>query len=95
MLFMVIERFAPGRQAEVYRLVRERGRLLPDGLVYVDSWITADFARCFQLMECAEVNLLQEWVAEWGDLIEFEIVAVSQSSATGAMMARLAETSSS
>ena len=92
MLFMVIERFKPGRQAEVYQAVRERGRTLPDGVTYVDSWITADFGRCFQLMECDDVTLLQEWVVGWGELVEFEIVPVSPSRATAAMMARLAET---
>jgi len=91
MLFMVIERFKPGRQAEIYRTVRERGRMLPEGLSYVDSWISADFARCFQLMECDDVTLLQEWIAGWGDAIEFEVVAVSSSRDTGAMMTRLAE----
>ncbi len=91
MLFMVIERFKPGRQEEVYRMVRERGRRFPEGLTYVDSWISADFARCFQLMECDDVTLLQEWIAGWGDLVEFEVVAVSPSRDTGAMMTRRAE----
>jgi hypothetical protein len=91
MLFMVVERFTPGRQAEIYRNVRERGRMLPEGLVYVDSWVSADFKTCFQLMECDDPVLFQEWVAPWGDLIDLEIVPVAPSKATSAMMARLAD----
>jgi hypothetical protein len=91
MLFMVVERFAPGRVAEVYRIVRERGRQLPDGLVYVDSWVAAGLDVCFQLMECHDPVLFQEWAARWGDLAEIEIVAVVPSKATATLMARLAE----
>jgi hypothetical protein len=77
MLFMVIERFRDA--AAVYRRFREKGRMLPDGLKYVDSWVEANFDRCFQLMECADEQLFQQWVASWHDLIDFEIVAVSRS----------------
>ena len=76
MLFMVIERFK-GRDAKaVYRRLRDRGRGVPDGLRHVDSWVDAGFARCFQLMDCDDARLLQQWVAFWGDLVEFEIVPV-------------------
>jgi hypothetical protein len=90
MLLMVVERFAPGRLAEVYRVVRERGRMLPDGLVYVDSWVSASLDVCFQLMACDDPVLLQEWTARWGGLAEIEIVPVVQSATTSALMARLA-----
>ena len=90
MLFMVVERFAPGRLAEVYRVVRERGRMLPDGLVYVDSWVAASLDVCFQLMECEDPILFQEWAARWGDLADIEIVPVVPSQVTSALMARLA-----
>ncbi len=90
MLFMVVERFAPGRQAEIYQTVRERGRMAPAGLVYVESWVSATFDVCFQLMECDDPALFQEWVVAWGDLVEIEIVPVTTSAATAAMMARLA-----
>jgi hypothetical protein len=76
MLFMVIERFRGGDAAPVYRRYRERGRMTPDGLKYVDSWVEADFGRCFQLMECEDPRLLQEWVAHWEDLVEFEVAPV-------------------
>ncbi|HWS86647.1 MAG TPA: DUF3303 family protein [Pyrinomonadaceae bacterium] len=77
MLFMVIERFG-GREraAEVYRRFRERGRMMPEGLRYVASWVEEDFGRCFQLMECEDPNLLREWAAHWQDLVEFEFVPV-------------------
>ena len=79
MLFMVIERFKRSEIKAIYRRVRDRGRVLPKGLTYVDSWIEAGFGRCFQLMECDDVTLLQQWVVELGDAIEFEIVPVAPS----------------
>jgi hypothetical protein len=79
MLFMVIERFREGNAAAVYRRFREQGRMMPEGLKYVDSWVTVSFDRCFQLMECSDVRMLQQWVAHWHDLVEFEIVPVTSS----------------
>jgi hypothetical protein len=77
MLFMVIERFGgPEGAAAVYRRLRERGRMAPEGLKYVGSWVEADFGRCFQLMECEDPRLLDEWAAHWQDLVEFEFVPV-------------------
>jgi hypothetical protein len=76
MLFMVIERFRDGDAAAVYRRFRERGRMAPEGLRYVDSWVEHGFERCFQLMECDDPHLLDEWTARWQDLVEFEIVPV-------------------
>jgi hypothetical protein len=81
MLFMVIERFKNRDPAPIYDRLREQGRTLPEGLRYVDSWVEANFDRCFQLMECADAVLLQGWVLEWRDLVEFEIVPVSPSRA--------------
>ena len=90
MLFMVIERFG-GREraAAVYRRFRERGRMTPEGLNYVGSWVEADFGRCFQLMECADPSLLREWAAHWQDLVEFEFVPVVTSEAAAESMAPL------
>lgn len=90
MLFMVVEHFAPGAAAEVYRIAREQGRMLPDGLIYIDSWVSAGLDTCFQLMECEDPVLLQEWVANWGELGHVEIVPVTHSHATSDLMARLA-----
>ena len=82
MLFMVVERFKDRDAVAVYRRVRERGRMLPEGLTYVDSWVEANFERCFQLMECDDARLFQQWVARWEGLIEFEIVPVVPSRET-------------
>lgn len=82
MLFMVIERFAPGTIPTIYRRLRDEGRSLPEGLIYIDSWIEANFERCFQLMECDDARLLQEWVLSWEGLIEGEIVPVVPSAQT-------------
>jgi hypothetical protein len=76
MFFMVIEKFRPGNAKAVYARVREGGRKLPEGLRYVDSWVEASLSRCFQLMECDDPRLFQEWVALWEDLVDFEIVPV-------------------
>jgi hypothetical protein len=77
---MVIERFRSREAAEaVYRRFGERGRMLPDGLRYVSSWVAADFDRCFQLMECDDPRLFEQWIVHWRDLVEFEIVPVASS----------------
>jgi hypothetical protein len=84
MLYMVIERFRGGDSAAVYRRFREKGRMLPDGLKYVDSWVEVAGDRCFQVMESDDVRLFEEWVARWDDLVEFEIVPVRTSEAAAA-----------
>jgi hypothetical protein len=81
-LFMVIERFRDRDPRPVYAHVREHGRGLPDGLRYVDSWIEADFSRCFQVMECDDASLLQQWALHWQGLVDFEIVPVVSSART-------------
>ena len=86
MLFMVIETFKDNDMLPVYRRVRERGRSLPEGLRYVDSWVEPGFRRCFQLMECDDARLLQEWVLHWRDFAEFEIVPVVPSKETRALV---------
>jgi hypothetical protein len=82
MQFMVIERFRKQDGKAVYGRLRERGRQIPDGLSFVSSWVSADMSRCFQLMEADDVTKFQRWVAEWSDLVEFEIVPVSASRET-------------
>ena len=77
MLFMVIERFRDEDAAvAVYRRFRERGRLMPEGLKYLGSWVEPDFQRCFQLTECEDPRLVEQWVEQWQDLVEFEVVPV-------------------
>jgi hypothetical protein len=85
-LFMVIERFRNQDAAAVYRRFSERGRLAPDGLAYVGSWVEASLDRCFQLMECDDAALLQQWVAQWSDLVSFEIVPVVPGRETAAAL---------
>ncbi len=81
MLFMVIERFKNRDPGPIYARLREQGRAMPDRLRYIDSWIEANFDRCFQLMECDDALPLQRWIMQWHDLMEFKIVPVSQSKA--------------
>jgi hypothetical protein len=86
MLFMVIERFRNQDARAVYGRFRERGRMAPDGVKVHGSWIEPNFDRCFQLMECDDVSLLQQWTLCWSDLAEFEIVPVSPSKDTAAVV---------
>jgi hypothetical protein len=84
MLFMVIEHFRPGRAPEVYRRFRDCGRMTPEGLRYVVSWVDLKYERCFQVMEAESEALFREWTVHWDDLIEFEIIAVQTSSEAAA-----------
>jgi hypothetical protein len=77
--YMVIETFRGGDPGPVYARFRERGRLAPEGLTYVGSWVTDDLTRCYQVMECEDRALLDAWIAAWSDLVEFEVIAVISS----------------
>ena len=76
MLYMVVEKFKNGNPVPVYRRFRERGRLAPDGLRYVASWVDEKLERCFQLMETDERGLLDQWIAAWSDITDFEVHSV-------------------
>ena len=77
MLFMVIEHFRDNDMVPVYQRLRQEGRSLPEGLEYVESWVEANFSRCFQLMRCDDLRLIQAWILEWrGSGVTFEIVPV-------------------
>ncbi|MEM7025143.1 MAG: DUF3303 family protein [Pseudomonadota bacterium] len=89
MLFMTIERFKDRDARAVYRHFREHGRMLPDGLTFVGSWVEANLDRCFQLMECDDVRLLQQWATHWHGLIEFEFVPVAEGKQTAATIEQL------
>lgn len=95
MLFMVVEHFAEGKASEIYCIARQEGRHLPEGLRYIDSWVSVSLDTCFQLMECDDLALMQEWVAQWEGYGRFEIVPVTTSKSTFALMERLAEGSRS
>jgi hypothetical protein len=88
MLFMVIERFRDNDMVPVYQRLRERGRSLPEGLEYVDSWVEANFDRCFQLMRCDDLRLFQQWALQWRDLgVALEIIPVVPSKETREVVA--------
>jgi len=88
MQFMVVERFRNQNAKAVYARFRQQGRMMPDGLTFLDSWVTADLDRCFQVMACDDVTLIQRWAAAWSDLVDFEILPVSKGSETGAALAQ-------
>ena len=88
MLFMVIERFADNDMVPVYQRLRDKGRAIPDGLEYVDSWVEPNFARCFQLMRCEDARLFQEWALRLRGLgVSLEIVPVVPSKETQGVVA--------
>ena len=84
---MVIEHFKAGAGVAVYRRFRDRGRMAPDGLEYVASWVEPDYSRCFQVMRTDERALLDAWMANWSDLIDFEVRSVLSSAEAAAAMA--------
>ncbi|MGI9287531.1 MAG: DUF3303 domain-containing protein [Pseudomonadales bacterium] len=74
--YMLIETFRPGRKAKVYERFASFGRMLPEGLDYIDSWLEKDGDRCFQLMETDDYSLIEYWIERWKDTTEFEIVEI-------------------
>lgn len=87
MLFMVIEEYRNGDPLPVYRRFREQGRLAPPGLAYVNSWVTPDLKRCYQVMECDDRALLDAWIGKWDDIVEFEVIPVVTSAEASARVA--------
>jgi len=87
MLYMIIERFK-GDAEPIYRRFRERGRLAPEGLRYVSSWVDRELTTCFQVMETDEPALLTEWMSQWRDLVDFEVVPVMTSAEAAEAVAR-------
>ncbi|MBP7865852.1 MAG: DUF3303 family protein [Acidobacteria bacterium] len=79
MLYMIVEHFRNGDPLPVYRRFRERGRLAPVGLTYVSSWVDLELKRCYQVMETGDRGLLDAWMANWLDLVEFEVIPVMTS----------------
>lgn len=76
MLFLIVEHFRDGNPRPVYERFATHGRLAPTGLTYVASWVTTDLAHCYQIMECDDATLLEQWMEHWRDLVDFEVVPV-------------------
>jgi Protein of unknown function (DUF3303) len=94
MLFMIIERFKDNDMVPIYKRIQDKGRMFPEGLNYIDSWVEPNFSRCFQLMECDNLQLLQEWILKWrGSGTTFEIVPVVSSKETQEVIAPLLDRS--
>ena len=87
MLFMVVETYRDGDPKPVYRCFKEKGRMAPPGARYLSSWVTTDFERCFQVMDCDDRSLLDEWMSKWSDIVEFEVVPVITSAEAAARVA--------
>jgi hypothetical protein len=84
MLYMVVERFKDA--AAIYRRLHEKGRMMPEGLEYVSSWIDVDVKICWQLMRTEDGSLFQTWIDNWKDLVDFEVVPVRTSAEVREMM---------
>jgi len=82
---MVIEHYRDHNARAVYQRFREKGRMMPEGLSYVASWVEPSFNRCFQVMECDDEALIKEWSQNWDDLIDFEITRVLTSAEAAAL----------
>ncbi|MES2177106.1 MAG: DUF3303 family protein [Gemmatimonadota bacterium] len=91
MQFLVIEDFVGGDPAPVYARFRARGRLAPEGLTYVASWVTSDGARCYQVMACDDRALLDQWMSSWSDLVSFQVIPVISSAEAAARFAPTAD----
>jgi Protein of unknown function (DUF3303) len=78
-LYMIVEHFRNDDPLPVYRRFRERGRLAPDGLQYVSSWVDDKLERCFQIMETADRKLLDQWIGNWSDIVEFDVFPIMSS----------------
>jgi hypothetical protein len=79
MLYMVIEKYKTPGAIEIYRRAKKQGRMMPEGLEYVSSWVDLDFTNCYQLMKADNVELFDQWIANWKDLVDFEVIPVQTS----------------
>jgi uncharacterized protein (UPF0332 family) len=79
MQYMIIERFHPGKVKAMYQRFAEKGRMLPEGVSYINSWINESITVCYQVMESKSPEKLQQWIDEWKDLVSFEVVPVINS----------------
>jgi len=84
---MIIERFKEEAAPAIYRRARDKGRMMPDGLEYVSSWVDLEFKTCYQLMRTDDASLFAEWINAWKDLVEFEIMPVRASAEAAQVIA--------
>ena len=90
MQFVIVERFHHGDPVPIYRRFRDKGRMAPDGVRYVASWVSQDLTQCYQVMECDDRRLLDEWIAKWSDICDFEVIpAMTSAEAAAAVTPRL------
>lgn len=87
MHYMIIERFRDGDPVPVYRRFREKGRMAPEGLRYVGSWVPTDLTMCYQVMECDDRRVLDEWIANWKDIVDFDVIPVLTSAEAASTVA--------
>jgi len=87
MLYIIYERFKTAGAIDVYRRSKEKGRMLPEGLNYIASWVDLEYTTCFQLMGTEDVRLFSQWIEHWKDLVDFEIIPVRTSAEAMAVIA--------
>lgn len=91
MLYMIVEYFKNGDAKPIYKRFREKGRLAPEGLKYISSWVDLDLQRCFQLMETNDEKLIQKWIEHWDDIVDFEVFPVMDSKDAVEKMSKILE----
>jgi hypothetical protein len=79
MIFMVIEHFHSGKVKELYKRFAEKGRMMPEGVRYINSWINEEVTVCYQVMEAGSAEKLREWISNWDDIVDFEVIPVISS----------------
>lgn len=79
MTYMIIETFKPGKIKQIYQRLEEKGRMQPEGLTYINSWIDENMEKCYQVMESESIDKIHQWIANWEDVMEFEVVPVISS----------------
>lgn len=79
MLYMVIERYHEGKAKMLYQRFSEKGRMMPEGVQYINSWINEEVTVCYQLMESDSIEGLQQWISNWSDIVDFEVIPVISS----------------
>ena len=79
MTYMIVEKYRSGKSKDVYHRFAERGRMLPDDVTYINSWISEDLTTCYQVLEAPGIEKIEEWISNWNDLVDFEVIPVISS----------------